>query len=230
MSLLELPKEMIIAGRVSKSYGTAGEIIVKLDPAFPEEYLYAESAAVPAAAVPTGAVPAADAPLVATAAIPAVAEAAPAVMAAPAVASQPVLFIEFDGVEVPFTIERCTPKGRDGAIIKFTTINDLAHAEELVRKELFADAEVLNPYLPDIDSQDDDISLKALVGFTLLDSEGQLAGTVSEYLDYPSNPCLEIVRPTGEIAVVPIHQDLIIGFNLENHQLQMEIPEGLFAL
>lgn len=191
MSLLELPKEMIIAGRVSKSYGTAGEIIVKLDPAFPEEYLYAESAAV---------------------------------------ASQPVLFIEFDGVEVPFTIERCTPKGRDGAIIKFTTINDLAHAEELVRKELFADEEVLNPYLPDIDSQDDDISLKALVGFTLLDSEGQLAGTVSEYLDYPSNPCLEIVRPTGEIAVVPIHQDLIIGFNPENHQLQMEIPEGLFAL
>lgn len=201
MSLLELPKEMIIAGRVSKSYGTAGEIIVKLDPAFPEEYLYAESAAVPAAAVP-----------------------------AAAVASQPVLFIEFDGVEVPFTIERCTPKGRDGAIIKFTTVNDLTHAEELVRKELFADAEVLNPYLPDIDSQDDDISLKALVGFTLLDSEGQLAGTVSEYLDYPSNPCLEIVRPTGEIAVVPIHQDLIIGFNLENHQLQMEIPEGLFAL
>lgn len=226
MSLLELPKEMIIAGRVSKSYGTAGEIIVKLDPAFPEEYLYAESGA----AVPAGAVPAADALLVATAAVPAVAEAAPAVMAAPAVASQPVLFIEFDGVEVPFTIERCTPKGRDGAIIKFTTVNDLAHAEELVRKELFADAEVLNPYLPDIDSQDDDISLKALVGFTLLDSEGQLAGTVSEFLDYPSNPCLEIVRPTGEIAVVPIHQDLIIGFNPENHQLQMEIPEGLFAL
>lgn len=216
MSLLELPKEMIIAGRVSKSYGTAGEIIVKLDPAFPEEYLYAESAAVPAAAVPAAAIPAATVP---TGAVPAT-----------AAASQPVLFIEFDGVEVPFTIERCTPKGRDGAIIKFTTVNDLAHAEELVRKELFADAEVLNPYLPDIDSQDDDISLKALVGFTLLDSEGQLAGTVSEFLDYPSNPCLEIVRPTGETAVVPIHQDLIIGFNPENHQLQMEIPEGLFAL
>ena len=88
MGILRLPDGMVAVARVVKSYGTAGEVIVKFDSTY-AEYMY-DLAELP-------------------------------------------LFMEFEGAKVPFSIESLSPKGRDGAIVKFSTINDLQHAEELVR-------------------------------------------------------------------------------------------------
>ena len=185
MGILRLPDGMVAVARVVKSYGTAGEVIVKFDSTY-AEYMY-DLAELP-------------------------------------------LFMEFEGAKVPFSIESLSPKGRDGAIVKFSTINDLQHAEELVRMPLFASAESIAELLPDMASIDEQSSLEALAGFSLFDGEGNFAGKVVEFLDYPSNPCLEVERPGGERVVIPIHTDLVLGFDAKARELTLEIPKGLFSL
>src|SRR5574344_2206413 len=44
------------------------------------------------------------------------------------------VFIFFDGFPVPFFIHSSTRKG-SGSIVKFDTVNDLSHAEELLGKD-----------------------------------------------------------------------------------------------
>ena len=123
--------------------------------------------------------------------------------------TQEPVFVEFDGLPVPFFIEKLTPKGSSRAIIHLTDTDSLRDAEELVGKEILLDAE-------DEDYEDEDFT-----GWTLYNGE-QLVGTVSGFEDIPGNPCLCI----GD-TLIPLHEDLIVSADPQARSLVMNLPDGL---
>lgn len=130
------------------------------------------------------------------------------------------VYIYFDGLPVPFFIESLTKKGSDKAIAHLNDINCLRDAEEIVGQAVYAD------YLEEVDDEDD---FSALEGWTVNDAGGNTVGTVSQFIDIPANPCLEVETKNGA-AIIPLHEDLIISLDQKTRILEMEIPDGLLDL
>lgn len=127
---------------------------------------------------------------------------------------QEPVYIEFDGLPVPFFIEDLRPKGNSKAVIHVTDIRTLQDSEELVGKAVLSDSWT---------EEDDDAN--AFVGWTVL-NRGAEFGTVADIEPFPGNPCLCVETPGGEV-MVPLHEDLIISADQKTRRLDMNIPEGL---
>ena len=129
--------------------------------------------------------------------------------------SEPV-FIDFDGLPVPFFIEELKDHGTNKAFVKFEDIDSLQDAEEIVGKDISFG----------IDTDEDYADLS---GLQVIDvSSSRIAGIVTEYIDIPSNPCLEVRLPdSDETTLIPCHEDLIDRIDEGNGRIYMKIPEGL---
>ena len=131
------------------------------------------------------------------------------------------VFIIFDGLPVPFFITSFKTKGSNGALVKFETINDLSHSEELIKKEILVDSSTINPDSIDID--EDEAMAAFLIGFKVKDQSGKQVGVISDYYNYPNNPCIEL---DGK-HLVPLNEDLIIKLDNKKRIITMTIPGGL---
>ena len=129
--------------------------------------------------------------------------------------AEPV-FIEFDGLPVPFFIESFQTRGNAKALVHLTGIHSLEDAEEVVGQPVWAEWE-------EDASTDEDFS--DLVGWTVAG-----AGRVTDFVDIPANPCLEIETKNGTKVLVPFHEDLILSADPEARVLEMDIPDGLLDL
>jgi len=119
------------------------------------------------------------------------------------------VFVEFDGLPVPFFIESITPRGGSRAIVHLTDTDTLADAEELVGRQILLDAE-------DVSEEEEDFT-----GWTLYDGD-RLVGEISGLEDIPGNPCLII----GD-SLVPLHEDLILSVDRASRTIVMSLPDGL---
>lgn len=131
------------------------------------------------------------------------------------------VFIIFDGLPVPFFIVSYKTKGSNGALIKFETVNDLSHAEELIKKEILVDSSTIDPDSIDID--EDQAMAAFLIGFRVKDQNGKEVGKISDYFNYPNNPCIEL---EGKY-LVPFNEDLILKLDNKKRIIAMTIPNGL---
>ena len=131
------------------------------------------------------------------------------------------VFIIFDGLPVPFFITSFKSKGTNGALVKFETINDFSHSEELVKKEIFVDSTTVDP--DSIEMDEDEAMAAFLTGFKVKDQSGKQVGEISDYYNYPSNPCIEL---NGKF-LVPFNEDLIIKLDPKKRVISMTIPGGL---
>jgi len=137
--------------------------------------------------------------------------------------NEPV-YIDFDGLPVPFFIESLVRRGNTKALVHITDIESNQDAEEVVGKAVYQKAEALG----EGEYEDGDFSF--LEGWTLLEDENEeVVGTITAFMDIPSNPCLEVETPNGEV-IIPLHDDLIINIDEENETLTMVIPDGLLSL
>lgn len=132
------------------------------------------------------------------------------------------VFIYFDGLPVPFFIQSFTRKGMDKAIVHLNDINNLEDAEEVVGQGVFMDESLF-------EDESEDFDFSSLVGWSLQDSDDVGVGVISDFIDIPSNPCIEITMPQG-VAIVPLHEDLIVSVDESRRELKMTIPDGLLNI
>lgn len=126
-------------------------------------------------------------------------------------AEEPV-FIEFDGLPVPFFFESVEPKG-SRLIVKFEDVDTLAEAEELVGRELFFRSE-------GGDEQD------SITGMRICDSRTRrILGEVVDFSDYSGNMVVTVETSDGEI-LLPLHEDLIVS--IHGDVITLDVPDGLF--
>ena len=129
------------------------------------------------------------------------------------------VFIEYDGLPVPFFIESLTPRGTSKALVRLGDIRSFEAAEEIVGRAVYAEEDALEGW-------EDEESLEDLIGWTLLDAEGRKAGTISDYEDIPGNPCIYVDTENGQ-AMLPLHEDLVLSVDPDRQEITMEIPDGL---
>ena len=128
---------------------------------------------------------------------------------------QEPVFIEFDGLPVPFYFESFTQRGTGRALVRLTGVRSLKDADELSGAAIYAD------YFEEEDDED-------LIGFTVQDPDGTVIGTVTDYEDIPGNTCLWVKRPDGAEVLLPFHEDLVVG--LSSSVLTLRIPDGILDM
>ena len=127
------------------------------------------------------------------------------------------VFIEFDGLPVPFYFESFTPRGNTRALVRLTGVHNLTDADELAGAVLYAEDDLYE------DEEED------LTGWTVLNADGTKAGTVSAHEDIPGNPCIWVETGRGE-CLIPLHEELVLEVDEEKQTIRMEIPDGLLDL
>ena len=132
------------------------------------------------------------------------------------------VFINFDGLPVPFFIESFQTRGTSRALMRLTGIKSLSDAEEITGRDVFAKPSAINDY----QDEDDGLTVEDLVGWDLLDENGTKVGKVIGYEPIPGNPCL-YVETASDTVMIPLHEDLIDDIDEETLRISMRIPEGL---
>ena len=127
------------------------------------------------------------------------------------------VFVEFDGLPVPFYFESFQQRGNSRALVRLTGVRSLADADELAGAALLAEDGVYEE-----DEED-------LTGWTVLDADGNEVGTISAHEDIPGNPCVWVRTKKGE-ALVPLHEDLVLSVDEDAMTLRMVVPEGILDL
>ena len=127
------------------------------------------------------------------------------------------VFIEFDGLPVPFYFESFSQRGNTRALVRLTGVHNLTDADELAGAVLYAEDDLYE------DEEED------LTGWTVLDADGTKVGTVSAHEDIPGNPCIWVETGHGE-SLLPLREELVLEVNETEKTLRMEIPEGLLDL
>ena len=77
------------------------------------------------------------------------------------------VFVEFDGLPVPFFFESFTRRGTNRALAHLTGVRSLADADELAGRDVFIEAS---------DEEDEE----DILGWTVLDDTGAVVGTVRD--------------------------------------------------
>ena len=127
------------------------------------------------------------------------------------------VFIEFDGLPVPFYFESFQQRGNSRALVRLTGVHNLTDADELAGRAVYADDDLYE------DGDED------LTGWTVRDADGNEVGTVSAHEDIPGNPCVWVVTKKGEV-LVPLHEELVLSMDEDARTIRMRIPEGLLDL
>ena len=127
------------------------------------------------------------------------------------------VFIEFDGLPVPFYFESFTQRGNTRALVRLTGVHNLTDADELAGALLYAEDDLYE------DEEED------LTGWTVLDADGTRVGTVSAHEDIPGNPCIWVETGHGE-SLLPLREELVLDVDETKQTLRMTIPEGLLDL
>lgn len=102
------------------------------------------------------------------------------------------LFVELDGLMVPFTILSYRPKGSESLLLTLKGIDTQDFASKLTNKPIYIEASLL----PDTFDDDDTLYLEDLVGFTLLTSDGPV-GIITGYDDSTENLLFEVEAKTA---------------------------------
>lgn len=129
------------------------------------------------------------------------------------------VFIEFDGLPVPFFFESLSPKGTGKAIAHITDVDNLEDAEEIAGRPIYAD------YFEEEEDGED------FSGWTLYDKKREV-GIISGLEPIPGNPCLivSVGKAEGsgkEEVLVPLHEDFVIKIDEKSRRLVLDIPDGL---
>ena len=125
---------------------------------------------------------------------------------------QEPVFIEFDGLPVPFYFESLQEKG-NRLIVKFEDVDTLAQAEELVGREVRFAAE---------EEEEDD----TLIGLKVRDSRTRrIIGEIVDFSDYGGNIVLTVETEDRGEVLLPLHEELIV--NIHGEVITLDIPEGL---
>ncbi len=139
------------------------------------------------------------------------------------------VFVEFDGLPVPFFFESFTRRGTGRALVHLTGVRSLVDADELAGRDVYVEA-------PEEEDGED------IIGWTVLDATGATVGTVRDYEDIPGNLCIWVERDSTDKpwndekkdaqekaheVLLPLHDDLILEINPDTRTIMLEIPDGL---
>lgn len=140
------------------------------------------------------------------------------------IADQQVLFVESDGILVPWFIteEGVRITSSKTALVDLDWIDDNLQAKKLAGRKVWItsnnrhDGPLADP-------------VHLLTGYSVLDMNAGMLGTITEINDYSGNLVLTIDAKGNEL-LVPLHDDLIVKTDEKKRSITLKLPEGLISL
>ena len=93
-------------------------------------------------------------------------------------------------------------------------------AEAIAKLRVFAHED-------DLELAEDEIFVHDLVGLEVVTEEGEVLGTVANYMEMPAQDVFVVTRPNNDEAMIPAVEDFIVDIDLEGGQLVVHLVEGL---
>lgn len=142
------------------------------------------------------------------------------------------LYVIVDMLTVPLFLEHFEKRGRNGAIMRFSDIDNGIRAEEFIGHEFFIKGASTNRQLSGDD--EDELYFEDLIGYkTLIRSEGggetTVQGVIVSYIDNEMNPLL-CIDSDGTDIYVPAVDEFISDIDTDSETIEFLLPEGLLDL
>jgi 16S rRNA processing protein RimM len=127
-----------------------------------------------------------------------------------------------DGLSVPFYFKEFEPFAGKVKVI-FHNMGSEKLASELTGKRFHMQN-------PDTKVTDQDLpELAALISFAVHDKKIGDIGKITDFFDYPGNPCFEITWGEKQ-SLIPINEELIQGVSMSEKILFTNLPDGLLDI
>ncbi len=133
------------------------------------------------------------------------------------------VFVEVDGIPVPFFIAGFRFLTDYTALIKFDEIETAAQAGFL------AGCRVLSSRDFGESNGNREEGYSDIVGFRVFDRERGYTGILLEVVEYPDNPVMRIEFEDREV-LIPFHEDLIERIDIVMRVIEISAPGGLLDL
>lgn len=137
------------------------------------------------------------------------------------IAEMESVFIEIDGLPVPFFISALEYSGGDSLKIKFHDYESYDKMTEFNGCRIFIAATGKEKEL----YKDDDI-----IGFRVLAGKENFIGTISNIIHNPGQDLLSVEAEGKKPVLVPLHKDLIVDLDEKSRTIVMDLPEGLTGI
>jgi len=135
----------------------------------------------------------------------------------------PCLFVEVDGIPVPFFIEEMRFSTDTTGFLKFEDIEKTEDARILNGLPLFIEKK----YLAEEPVAQNDFEFYE--GFTLVDEKNGNIGIV-KFIDTSTENHLFVVGDDDNEILIPVSEDYILSIDEANRTIYLHLPEGLLEL
>ena len=132
------------------------------------------------------------------------------------------VFVETNGILVPFFFEFIQPHSRGKMLVKFEDVSP-EEAEKLINKSLYLPLDTL----PELEGSD--FYYHEIIGFTLYDQSNTEIGLIKNVNDNSAQALFELDF-NGKEILIPIVEDWILELDRENKAILVAIPDGLIDL
>lgn len=129
------------------------------------------------------------------------------------------VFLEINGLLVPFFIEKQQWQKSDTKIISFKNSSE-AMVEQSVGKDVY----LLLSTLPPLSGNK--FYYHEIIGFQIKDENNQLCGTIESINDQTAQNYF-ILKLNEKDVIIPIIRDWILEVNRDEKFIKMQLPEGL---
>jgi 16S rRNA processing protein RimM len=129
------------------------------------------------------------------------------------------LFLQIEGILVPFFISTLRPFKSDEWVVKFDWYEDKTKADKLCGLPVWIQNDLMDPV-------EEEVFLDELIGYDFSDETSGKTGQISDFVDIPNNPNFE-VEIDGKKNLVPARDEFIIEVNTKKKTILFELPEGL---
>ncbi len=133
------------------------------------------------------------------------------------------VFVEIDGLLVPFFIELFQPSSNDAVLVKVEDLDSESKAKSFSGLNVYVSKDKISKKKKSMDQPFE------LSGFSVIDVKKGFIGVVFDIADIAGNPLLIVQQGKQEI-LIPWHEDIILQVDQKKKEIQIEAPEGLFDL
>jgi 16S rRNA processing protein RimM len=132
------------------------------------------------------------------------------------------VFLEIEGLLVPFFIDSLKITSDTSAVIDFEDIDSSDKAKEFVSCNVFQLATVTG-------NTEEELLPDLLTGYKITDKKAGTVGIIDQILDYNQNLLFRVLKGNTEI-LIPVSEEIILKINHKKKEVLIQAPEGLLEL
>lgn len=135
-----------------------------------------------------------------------------------------LVFVEVDGLPVPFFVTEFIEKSADSLVIRLDGVDDEGQAREFCGCPVY----VMKDQVKKHRGKDSDLPA-SITGYRVVDIRLGFVGFAGEIIEVTQNPLLTVTQDDREY-LIPAHEDIILGIDDGAREIRVNTPEGLFDL